>query len=407
MLIDLFMDRRAPVPCRLMTWEYCTTFDGDPSASKVLEEFLREMPRRVELAGGSLLVKMWPMVSFNATEGRLWRYLVALPSSMNGGLLLDSGARKSERLLPEQISLAALANKFLMEQQNGNSGNCVFWALHSDVLYLLVYFEGRLCHWSEEPGYVATSSGAGDCVRSLVDDRLARFRKFLEQDSLFSRAEHFDVVELQVDSSGFSLEQFRDASRDPFFRGMDLKEAAGDSLFPLGPVRKWPHRGLLYRLPHRRRLQVVAASLALFVFALVFFVVSTLGIPLDGFGTPAEIPDAIAVELDSPPMEETVEEPQASVKELRAFSRGRMQVGPTGKVGRAQVGPAPGCVPPSIKLRGIAGEKLAIAEVNGRTETLSLDDSLSAPNGAFVISGISRDRLILKCRGKTFEVPSP
>lgn len=398
MLIDLFMDRRAPVPCRLMTWEYCTTFDGDPSASKVLEEFLREMPRRVELAGGSLLVKMCPMVSFNATEGRLWRYLVALPSSMEGGLLLDSGARKSERLLPEQISLAALANKFLMEQQNGNSGNCVFWALHSDVLYLLVYFEGRLCHWSEEQGYAATSSGAGDCVKSLVDERLARFRKFLEQDSLFSRAERFDVVELQVDSSGFSLEQFRDASRDPFFRGMNLKVAAGDSLFPLGPGRKWPHR---------RRLQVVAASLALFVFALVFFVASILGMPLDGFETPAEIPDAIAVELDSPPMEETVEEPQASIKELRAMSRGLAQAGHTGYVGRARGGLAPSCVPPSIKLRGIAGEKLAIAEVNGRTETLSLGDSLAASNGAFMISGITRDRLILKCRGKTFEVPSP
>lgn len=341
-----------------MTWEYRSTFEEEPSLKCVLDRFAQEMPQAVARVGGVDKIRMWPMVSFNATEGRLWRYLVALiPVEISERFQ----ERKYDRCLPGQITLVALANRYLMELQNGNSGNCVFWTLHEGVLYLLVYFEGRLCHWSEESGLDWEES----VCSTWTKNRIARFQKFLEQDSLFSRGEHFDVVELRVDSTGFSLGLFLEGSRDPFFRRMKLNEIPGGERKPVVAV-----------------LKVFLPLVILPVLPLL------LEIDFDQRDLDEilpEIPDATPVELDLPP-------PMDSVRELRMPK-------------------SPKCVLPQINLRGIVGGKLAIVEIAGQMKNLVIGDSLQElPDGkmkSYVVQNVVRDRLILKCGNKIVEVTPP
>lgn len=357
-LRPMWKNRAAPTRCALMTWEYCSTFDRVPLLSEIQEMFVKDMPRRVSLCGGITGVKMWPLVSFNATEGRLWRYLVALPDGSETAI--KSHENISVRLLPEQICLVSLANKFLTDQQEGNSGNCVFWGVFHEVLYLLVFFEGRLCHWSEESGYVG--------LELLLNERLSRFKVFLERDSLFSRADHFEFVELNEIASEFSPQDFVCASRDPFFKPLRLNDS-----------------------PKRSR-KIPWGIITFMVGTVVIFSLRSLS---------SGIPDVDEVLLDLPPVQETVEERRIlpSVALADAISEIRHHSFPHKA--------AAACVPPDVRIKGLVDGKLAVIETGGLMKSVSVGDtlqSLESKGIPYVIHGISRDRLRLKCRNRLLEV---
>ena len=93
-------------------------------------------------------------------------------------------------------------------------------AVVDGTLYVLVFMDGRLCHWSEESGY------DGD-FREILEERLGRFDTFLEKDFLFSRADLF-AKETETEAS---FELFHEASKDPFWKKLSLVER-----------RSWPGR---------------------------------------------------------------------------------------------------------------------------------------------------------------------
>lgn len=354
----MWKNKPVSVCCRLMTWEYRSTFEEEPDLKSVRMQFLCEMPQWEAREGKAFDVRLWPMVSFNATEGRLWRYLVAFPPRN----VANDGRR---RYLPEQVSLVSQVNEFMMNLQEGNSGNCVFWTVYRDFLILLVYFEGRLCHWSEEPGYDSGSLHE-------ISDRLDRFRKFLEQDSLFSRADHFEMIELKGSSDGFPQEQFLAASRDPFFRRLKL-----NGTIDVSGRRSW----WLCHMKIPTTAFLILGALALFQNRMVEMI-------SDYFEnhSSVEIQDAVPVDLDLPPLMEFVEEPK-NLSPRKVTSD---------------------CVPPVLNLKGIVGERLVIAEVDGQMKNLSLGDSLQSSSETkakpYVVQKIARDRLTLKCLHKTLEV---
>lgn len=336
--------------CLLLTWEFCTTFDGEPSARDVQEKFAGEMPQLLARMNDTCGVKFWPMVSFNATEGRLWRYMVVVPQER---------CLSKKRHLPNQICLMTLASNFMTSQQEGNSGNCVFWTLFENTLYILVYMEGRLCHWSEESGYVFSETFSRE---TLIRNRLDRFRNFLQQDSLFSRGEHFEIVELNLDADGFSRDLFLAASRDPFLRKRDCNEILQESR----SLRKY--------------------SFGLFLFVLFAALVAYHPGNNEKGNAFSEIPDVEEIELDLPPLVEIVDEPRLVSSFL-----------PDVPVVRKK---SPVCSVPTLRLKGIVGDKLAIVEFENRSVALTMGDSI----GEYVVCNVGRDRISLTCNGDSLEV---
>ena len=70
----------APVAARMMTWEVTTAFDGTLTETELRKRFDEDF-RDVFNAGfadGECAVFFWPLVSFNASDGRKHRYLVAV-----------------------------------------------------------------------------------------------------------------------------------------------------------------------------------------------------------------------------------------------------------------------------------------------------------------------------------------
>lgn len=208
--------RVAAVDAHLWTWEVVTGFDGVLDKKTLHARFAEEFPkvaeacRNGECAAGPVFREM---VCFNSSDGRKHRYLVMRP-----GVSLDAYRNNYDHVLPNVAELYGYADK-LMREGECAAGNCRFAFLAGGALYILVFFEGRLCHWTCEP----------DCDAAAAGERLERFDEFLKRDDLFSRAETWDKQLLCIDGAeaGEHREWWRRACKDPFWKAVDLDECSG------------------------------------------------------------------------------------------------------------------------------------------------------------------------------------
>lgn len=337
--------RTIPVEAKLLTWECMTTFDDIPAQAELERLFENEFPRtclRLQESGG--FYRIWHLVSFNSAEGRRSRFLVALvePPLENSG----------RRVLPEQIWLSAAADQMIGSlPESDNAGNYLCYAHDEGRLYVLVFFEGRLCHWSE------------DVIgrHAKLDLALSRFRRFLESDALFSRANHFEEIPLQGNSSPA---MFKRASRDPFWRGLDLRK------------------------PEENGGQVLANVMNAFQlkwFWLMFLAVLALLAPKFykylNWNAVLNIPNPEPIELSLPPE-------WGESLEARDSGRGADAVA-THTLAR----PKRNCSLPDFSLRGVVAEKLAMVSVGGLSRTLKVGDSLES----FAVHAVGREHVELGC----------
>ena len=156
--------RTAFVEARLWTWEVVTGFDGVLDPVTLRRRFAEDFPLVAqscstgECAVGPVFREM---VSFNSTDGRKHRYLV-----MRTETDVVELRRRYERVLRRVAVFYGCADKLMREEEcadesdgagaecaseNESAGNCRFAFLAGRTLYILVFFEGRLCHWTCEP----------------------------------------------------------------------------------------------------------------------------------------------------------------------------------------------------------------------------------------------------------------
>ncbi len=245
----------APVAARMMTWEVTTSFDGTLTEKELQKRFDEDFGDlfgvRNEECGETCnkgmranRVFFWPLVSFNASDGRKHRFLVAIANEP-----LMRFHKKFDRCLPRQIALYAVADKVLrgervngivmdirangsanenimessvvefgVEENVADDGKLLLVALWKNVLYILVFLKGRLCHWSEECGY-------GDCFDERVMERVQRFEEFLKADEMFASAGAFGKAFFCGDNVSDMETLFQMSAKDSFWRSLDLDES--------------------------------------------------------------------------------------------------------------------------------------------------------------------------------------
>ena len=366
MMVWLGMHRVIPVEAKLLTWECTTTFDEIPALETLESLFESEFPRtcrRLQENGG--FYRIWHLVSFNSSEGRRSRFLVAL---------VEKPFEKRKfgnvrwRALPEQIWISAAADQMIRSlPESDNAGNYLCYGYAGNTLCVLVFFEGRLCHWSEE-------SFAENCSRATLDARMeqavSRFRRFLESDALFSRAKHFEEICLQENlGREFSLSHFKAAARDAFWRGRDLRKPEENGGLALANVmnalqQKWIWLALL-------------AVLALLMPKL-YMQLTHLN---SDWSAVLNIPNPEPIELSLPPE-------RGESLEARDSGRGSDAVAT-----RTPVWPKRNCALPDFSLRGVVAEKLAMVSVGGQLRTLAVGDSLES----FAVHAVGREHVELGC----------
>lgn len=290
--------RVEPATVRLMTWEWKTAFEDAPSEKELREAFKKDLPQssaRMDAEGECF--RMWPMVSFNSAEGRCFRYLVAIyPKKYCGKKWYES------RKLPWQIWIYGCADRLLRNaDEMTSSGNGLFYAVENQTLYLAVFCEGRLCHWSEESGYEEVA---------VVENRLDRFRKFLKGDSYFSRWEYFP--EYCLNEVGCREREFRWGVLDPFWKGKCLEDESR---------KPWP-------------------------LAVILVAVLMVLLPLDWPGENLVVPDVAPPELVEYEMEFQETEMKARIELPRMFSHERKRE----------------CEAPGVNLQGIFAGRLFLAD---------------------------------------------
>lgn len=325
-----------PIDARLFTWEWTSSFDVAPNMKELRASFEKEFPKlrmRLEQVGG--FFRLLHLVSFNSTEGRRSRYLVVVAEHPL------PNARK--RLLPRQVAVLSAADRFLrrLGPAGDNSGNFLCHGIVGGRFYALIFFEGRLCHWSE--------LCAESFSQERIESELVRFRRFLKKDPLFSRDDSFEEVCID----GLIPCDMKRGSRDPFWKRIDLRRE--------------------HMVPKRKRSHVLAVVSLLFAVACWKLLLSNLVEP----GTARVAFDVSAVELETPPAwQESVEDtfaakpiPQNIAVELRR------------------------CVLPNFQLKGVIAARLMMAEVEGVPLTVLLGDSL----GNFKLLSVRRDGVDLVC----------
>ena len=385
----------APVAARMMTWEVTTAFDGMPTETELRKRFDEDF-REVFNAGfadGECTVFFWPLVSFNASDGRKHRYLVAVADEP-----LENYRKTFDRCLPKQIALYAIADKILRGEWDGENclkcdeacaecggecvvfdnncaenGNLLFVALWEHCLYILVFMEGRLCHWSEEYGY-------GEVFDDACRERVARFKEFLKADELFAKMN--DVGEFvvccekvgTVEESLHVKDLFQVAARDPFWRGKDLDEC--DSMKPC-ELRRW-----------------VMSSVALLVFCASVFAMcgGSLNLLCAKFFDD-ELRNSF---VDVAPVE--LSQPAARDLEMLAWAEGHRDLLPAKwTLGRAGLSSRGACDSSEINLLGIVGGRVALVKTSaGETKTLSVGDSLSR----YRVKRIGMNDVVMRCGRK-------
>ena len=391
----------APVAARMMTWEVTTSFDGTLTETELRKRFDEDF-RDVFNAGfadGECAVFFWPLVSFNASDGRKHRYLVAVAEEP-----LENYRKTFDRCLPKQIALYAIADKILRGEWDGenclkcdescaecgcecaevaDNGNLLFVALCEHCVYILVFMEGRLCHWSEEYGY-------GETFDDACRERVARFKEFLKADELFAKMN--DVGEFvvccekvgTVEESLHVKDLFQVAARDPFWCGKDLD--ACDSMKPC-ERRRW-----------------IMSAVALFVccacvFAMCGGSLNLLCAKLFDNGQRDSFADVAPVELTPPATRDL---------EMLAWADGHRDLFPAkwnlGREGfvadvafenrRILRGT---CDSSEFSLLGIVGGRVALVKTSaGETKTLSVGDSLSR----YRVKQIGMNDVVMRCGRK-------
>ena len=381
--------RIAPVAARMMTWEVTTAFDGMPTETELRKRFDEDF-RDVFNAGfadGECAVFFWPLVSFNASDGRKHRYLVAVADEP-----LENYRKTFDRCLPKQIALYAIADKILRGEWDGEdclkcdetcvgrgrecaelnndcaevaeNGNLLFVAFWGHCLYILVFMDGRLCHWSEEYGY-------GEVFDDACRERVARFKEFLKADELFAKMN--DVGEFGEGSPKVD-ELFQVAVRDPFWRGKDLDEC--DSMKTC-EQRRW-----------------IMSAVALFVFFACVFAMCGGSLNLlcakffdDEFHN--SFVNVAPVELS---------QPAARDLEMLAWAEGHRDLLPAKwTLGRAGLSSRGACDSSEFSLLGIVGGRVALVKTSaGETKTLSVGDSLSR----YRVKRIGMNDVVMRCGRK-------
>ena len=376
----------APVAARMMTWEVTTAFDGMPTETELRKRFDEDF-REVFNAGfadGECAVFFWPLVSFNASDGRKHRYLVAVAEEP-----LENYRKTFDRCLPKQIELYAIADKILRGEWDGENclkcdetcagcggecvvfdnncaenGNLLFVAFWGHCLYILVFMEGRLCHWSEEYGY-------GEVFDDACRARVARFKEFLKADELFAKMN--DVGEFGEGSPKVD-ELFQVAVRDPFWCGKDLDEC--DSMKPC-ELRRW-----------------VMSSVALLVFCASVFAMcgGSLNLLCAKFFDD-ELRNSF---VDVAPVE--LSQPAARDLEMLAWAEGHRDLLPAEwTLGRAGLSSRGACDSSEFSLLGIVGGRVALVKTSaGETKTLSVGDSLSR----YRVKRIGMNDVVMRCGRK-------
>lgn len=386
----------APVAAQMMTWEVTTSFDGTLTETELRKRFDEDF-RDVFNAGfadGECAVFFWPLVSFNASDGRKHRYLVAVAEEP-----LENYRKTFDRCLPKQIALYAIADKVLRGEWDGENclkcdeicvgrggecvefdkncaenGNLLFVALWEHCLYILVFMEGRLCHWSEEYGY-------GETFDDACRERVARFKEFLKADELFAKMNgvgEFGEGSPKVD------ELFQVAVRDPFWRGKDLDEC--DSMKPC-ERRRWIMSAVA--------LLVCCAS----VFAMCGGSLNLLCAKFFDDELRNSFVDVAPVELS---------QPAARDLEMLAWAEGHRDLLPSKwTLGRAGLAGNDAfenrrtsrgtCDLSEFSLLGIVGGRVALVKTSaGETRTLSVGDSLSR----YRVKRIGMNDVVMRCGRK-------
>jgi hypothetical protein len=334
----------------MFTWEVVTDFDCDAPQESLQEAFAKEFPE----VQGDCRVAFWKMVSFNAADGRKHRYLVAVTDVVQGGRENRGQERRAQerRALPESIGLYALADREMRSCDCG--GNMRFAAVVDGVLYILVFMEGRLCHWSEENGY-------GGDFAELVAERLERFDAFLAKDPLFSRTSAFDLRFYPEATFGM----FAEAARDPFWKRLDLYGSRTAGLHVGAPV-------MLFAL----------AAVASLGFVTVY--------PAQGEAcedcTLAAAPELLA-SPDEIPGDGLWTMGHAEPKRMHSA------------LGSGGTQPS-ACDLPALAIQGTVDGKLAQAKIDGEVRWLGVGDSV----GTFAVVSIGSDRVQFICNGNAVEV---
>ena len=403
----------------MMTWEVTTSFDGTLTEMELRKRFdedfgnvfgVREDESRETFDTGMRAgrVFFWPLVSFNASDGRKHRFLVAMANES-----LASCRKKFDRCLPRQIALYAVADKVLrgvqwngivtdihanssanegaakssavdsgVEENVTDDGNLLLVALWKNVLYILVFMKGRLCHWSEELGY-------SDCFDERIAERVQRFKEFLKADELFASAGAFGESFVCGDNVPNTKILFQIGANDSFWRDLDLDES--ESMKPC----------------EKRRWTVCALMLL------------TLGLSFAFFSDDSWVMRNVRELCDAVPAKEVapvdLSLPAERDLEKLAWAEGHRDLLPA-KWTQGRDGYADGsfgvrrsrwtCDSLDCKLLGIVGGRVALMKTAaGETKTLSVGDSLLK----YRVKEIGQNEIVLRCGRKEvrYEIESP
>ena len=380
--------RTAFVDARLWTWEVVTGFDGVLDPPTLRRRFAEDFPTVAQSCSeGSCTAQpvFREMVSFNSTDGRKHRYLVMLANEGDAEKEPAKYRGRGEHILPWTAMLYGCADKLMREEDcesvycgcslRESCGNCRFAFLDNGWLYILVFFEGRLCHWSEEPQYNNKES---------VQERLGRFDVFLRNDDLFSRAEKWycafmDVGDVQEPER---LRWLRRAGNDPFWR----VRTRGKLVLPAFAA------GVALLLAFSACWNVLSGDLP----GAAPEVISPAGTELPALTPPPEMrPSEEAVaQFNEGEMRAPFNEERAPFK---SDVRGVSEIGDA----RGTHKPVPGCDLPPVRLHGIVAGRIFSASIAGASRSwYSLGDSL----GPFEVVSIGKDRVQLACGGEIREV---
>jgi len=409
----------------MWTWELTTAFDGVLTAAELQKCFEEEFRSAFENAdfcdvGSTNIgedsytekkpgcekdnlgykdfagrVSFWPLVSFNASDGRKHRYLVAFPDES-----LLCYRKHYDRCLPRQVALYFIADKILRgewedfcdEKQESHccfavnndadganasvasiplDGNLMLVALWKNILYIIVFAKGRLCHWSEESGY-------GDCFDEHCQNRVERFRTFLKNDEFFSDVKVLGEAFVQCDGLANMDNLFYGVTRDSFWRRLDLDAC---ETMKACKKRRWSF------------LIVFLAALCCFLSLMnknLFKIFGENGMQKD------DVAFVLPVEL-TPPSERDLE--------MLAWADGhanmdlaRRHVWRTDSLNFVEQGnnriPQKRCGTLDFKLLGIVGARAILAESPaGVTRTLKKDDLLMS----YRVVKIGRNDVVLRC----------
>jgi hypothetical protein len=367
--------RTAFVEARLWTWEVVTGFDGVLDPVTLRKRFAEDFPSVAQSCSESSCTAQpvfREMVSFNSTDGRKHRYLVMLANERESEKEPAKYRGRGERILPRTAMLYGCADKLMREEDSCENaycgcslrescGNCRFAFLDNGWLYILVFFEGRLCHWSEEPQYNNKES---------VQERLGRFDVFLRNDDLFSRAEKWYCAFMDVGNvqEPERLRWLRRAGSDPFWR-----------------VRT---RGKLVWL-------ALAAGVALLLAVSAWWNVLSGDLP----GAAPEVISPAGTELPAltpPPEMLPSEEPATPFNENDAPFNNGINL-PLNKTTNNENT----CDLPPVHLRGVVADRIFSASIAGAPPSwYNLGDSI----GLFEVVSIGKDRVQLACGGENREV---